>query len=99
MTAHKGRVGSQQIHIEIIEVELAHFFALSLIALPVMIERGLPALGRIGAGEEGQIRRAPVSLHEAFQIVGIPGVHLRLQQMADRQFLGIGGTDLLRTCK
>ena len=61
------------------EVELTHLLALTLITLPVMIERGLPACGRICAGEEGQIRRAPVSLHEAFEIVRVPGVHLRLQ--------------------
>ncbi len=99
MAAHEGGVGSHQVYVQVVEVELTHFFALSLIALAVMIERGLPALGRIRAGEERQVRRAPVSLHEAFEIVGVPGVYLRLQQMADRELFGIRRTDLLRASK
>ncbi len=78
MSADEGRVRSQQIDIQIVEVELAHLFAFALVALSVMIQRGLPARGCVRAREEGQIRRAPISPHETFEIMRVPRVYLRL---------------------
>src|SRR5947209_19974682 len=64
-TAHEGRVLAQHLDRKFAEVELAHGATLALVALLVALERGLPAARRRAAGEEGQVRRVPVTAHVA----------------------------------
>src|ERR1700728_3865494 len=60
------------------------------IRCPVAIQRRLPACGLLAARKESQVWRVPVARHEAVQVVMIPRVLLRAQNVLNDVFVIVG---------
>src|SRR5215469_6649456 len=86
LAANKGTLWSEHLDPEVGELQLAHFSICRVIVLAIALERRLPAFGFTSARKECQSGRVPISRHEGFQVVPVPGVDLGLQNRLDSSF-------------
>src|ERR1035437_3338687 len=49
----------------------------------IAVQRRLPSTGLFGASKEGQFRGVPVARHEAVEVVLVPGILLRAEDVLD----------------
>src|SRR5262245_59980804 len=87
----ESTVAAKGLNVDLTELDLPHLLALTLILLPVAIERGLPTSTLFVATEEGQllVRRVlvfPVACHVAFEVAPVPRLRLIVQHLVDRLF-------------
>src|SRR5262249_13427993 len=80
---HVSSLWAEQVDLQLTKRQVAHFLAFGLVAVPVALQRGLPAERLVLAGEEGQLIRAPVAGHEAFEVALVPGGGLVLDHSLD----------------
>src|SRR5215831_13383531 len=86
LAANQGTLRSKHLDPEVGELQLAHFSIRRLIVLAIALERRLPAFGSTSARKECQSGRVPISRHEGFEVVPVPGVDLGLQDRLDCSF-------------
>src|SRR6516162_6038434 len=86
LPTNKCALRSEHLDLEVGELQLAHFSICRLIVLTIALERRLPAFGFTGARKECQSGRVPISRHEGFEVVPVPGVDLGLQNRLDSSF-------------
>jgi hypothetical protein len=81
--AHRGGVGAEGLDAEIREFQLAHFMARARVCGAVVVEGLLPSAAFVATGEEGELGGPPVSGHEGFEVVAIPGGLLGVKNRGD----------------
>src|SRR4026209_2140252 len=92
---NKSGARTEQFDLYIEELQFAHFISGALISIAVTHKRLLPAGHSSAARKKSEIGRAPVALHEVFEIAAVPGQHLTIQHRANRLHFGLRS---LRLC-
>src|SRR6516165_9517168 len=78
---HEGRVCPERFNPQIREFELAHLVAGTLIGRFIAIHSFLPSVTFVRSREERQFRRLPVSGHEGVEVVMVPRILLRSENL------------------
>src|SRR6516162_1911771 len=87
LATNKSALRPEHVDLQVGELQLTHLGMSRLIVLAITLQRGLPALGFLGARKECQTGRVPVSEHETFEIVLIPGFDLGFEHLPNGSLL------------
>ena len=87
--SHERPLRPQHLNPQIGKIQLPHGVTRTVIRRAISLVRSLPPASLFCSREECEIRRIPIPRHEAIEIMPIPRLLLRRQDMLDRGF-GIG---------
>src|ERR1700693_4311081 len=76
---HKGRVLAQNYDAQAGEFQLPHLVPWTVVGREITFNRCLPSVVLLRSRKKRQLRRIPVALHEALEIVPVPGFLLYAQ--------------------
>src|SRR5713101_2249095 len=85
-TADEGRIRAQDLDAQAGEFQLSHLMPGARIGRAITFNRGLPSATFFRAGKERELRRIPVACHEGFQIVLVPRLLLRAEDVLHGSF-------------